>query len=196
MVQIIKNSWIQGKLGLKEYEYCNTVFFKASDKFKISKCIQDFIRNEYKDIVIKSWQHCIENKGLEIFGWCIMTSHIHLIFASNKENPENIVRDMKSYTSTQLRKSITENPQESRKEWMLEMMNKVGDKNSNNKGFQFWQQHNQPILLDNIFLMDQKLEYIHLNPVEAGFVDRPEDYLYSSARDFAGRKGLIDICYF
>jgi REP element-mobilizing transposase RayT len=125
-----------------------------------------------------------------------MTSHIHMIIGSNKNKPEDIVRVMKSYTSTQLKKAISENPQESRKEWMMEMMHKAGEKNCNNDGFQFWQQHNQPILLDNNFLMDQKLEYIHLNPVEAGIVERPEDYLYSSARDFAGRKGLIDICYF
>ena len=164
--------------------------------FAVINWIDVFIRNEYKDIILKSWKHCIDKKGLEIYGWCIMTSHIHMIIGSNKNKPEDIVRDMKSHTSTQLKKAISENPQESRKEWMLEMMHKAGEKNSNNNGFQFWQQHNKPILLDNNFLMDQKLEYIHLNPVEAGIVDRPEDYLYSSARDFAGKKGLIDICYF
>ena len=164
--------------------------------FAVINWIDVFIRNEYKDIILKSWKYCIENKGLEIYGWCIMTSHIHMIIGSNKNKPEDIVRDMKSYTSTQLKKAITENPQESRKEWMMEMMHKAGEKNSNNDGFQFWQQHNQPILLDNNYLMDQKLEYIHLNPVEAGIVEQPEDYLYSSARDFAGKKGLIDICYF
>jgi len=41
----------------------------------------------------------------------------------------------------------------------------------------------------------QKLEYIHMNPVEAGFVEKPEDYLYSSARDFYGKKGLIELSY-
>ena len=164
--------------------------------FAVINWIDVFIRNEYKDIVLKSWKYCIENKGLQIYGWCIMSSHIHMIIGSQKDKPENIVRDMKSFTSTQIRKAITNNPQESRKEWMLEMMYKAVDKNGNNDGFQFWQQNNQPILLDNNFIMDQKLEYIHLNPVVTGIVERPEDYLYSSARDFAGRKGLIDICYF
>ena len=164
--------------------------------FAVINWIDVFIRNEYKDIVLKSWKYCIQNKGLQIYGWCIMSSHIHMIIGSQKDKPENIVRDMKSFTSTQIRKAITNNPQESRKEWMLEMMYKAGDKNGNNDGFQFWQQNNQPILLDNNYIMDQKLEYIHLNPVVTGIVERPEDYLYSSARDFAGRKGLIDICYF
>jgi len=163
--------------------------------FAVINWIDVFIRNEYKDIVLKSWKHCIDNKGLEIYGWCIMTSHIHMIIGSNKEKPENIVRDMKSYTSTQLKKAITDNPQESRKEClpdgkagMLEMMYKAGEKNSNNDGFQFWQQHNQPIILDNNFIMDQKLEYIHLNPVEAGIVDRPEDYLIVVHGIMPGRK--------
>ncbi|HEX5152617.1 MAG TPA: hypothetical protein VFW07_14300 [Parafilimonas sp.] len=39
----------------------------------------------------------------------------------------------------------------------------------------------------------QKLDYIHGNPVKAGFVEKPEDYLYSSARNYYGMKGLIDI---
>jgi len=156
--------------------------------FAVINWIDVFIRNEYKDIVLKSWQYCIDNKGLKIFGWCIMTSHIHMIIASNKEKPENIVRDMKSYPSTQLKKAISDNPQESRKEWMLEMMYNAGEQNSNNDGFQFWQQHNQPIILDNNFIMDQKLEYIHLNPVEAGIVDRPEDYLIVVHGIMPGRK--------
>ena len=41
----------------------------------------------------------------------------------------------------------------------------------------------------------QKLKYIHMNPVEAGFVEKAEDYLYSSARDFYGKKGLIELSY-
>lgn len=76
---------------------------------------------------------------------------------------------------------------------MLQMMVKAGTDNKNNKGFQFWQQHNHPIILDTNFLIDQKLDYIHNNPVVAGFVEKPEDYLYSSARDYAGIKGLLDI---
>jgi len=105
----------------------------------------------------------------------------------------HIMRDMKSHTSTTLKHVITENPQESRKEWMLWMMKQAGVKNKNNNDFQFWQQHNHPILLDSNKLIDQKLDYIHNNPVKAGFVNVPEHYVYSSAGDYSGSKGLIDI---
>jgi putative transposase len=161
--------------------------------FSVVYWIDVFIRNEYKNILIDSWKYCQKNKGLEIYAWCIMTSHVHMIIGSNKNKLEDIMRDMKSYTSTHLKKAIKENPRESRRKWMLEMMEKAGKKNSNNNNYQFWQQHNNPIELFNNKIMDQKLDYIHNNPVKAGIVFNPEDYVYSSAKDYSGEKGLVDI---
>jgi hypothetical protein len=69
----------------------------------------------------------------------------------------------------------------------------AGSKNSNNTTYQFWRQDNHPGELDSNKLMDQKLEYVHNNPVEEGIVDVPEEYLYSSARNYAGRPGLIEV---
>lgn len=161
--------------------------------FSVVYWIDVFIRNEYKNILIDSWKYCQKNKGLEIYAWCIMTSHVHMIIGSNKNKLEDIMRDMKSYTSTHLKKAIKENPRESLRKWMLEMMEKAGKKNSNNNNYQFWQQHNNPIELFNNKIMDQKLDYIHNNPVKAGIVFNPEDYVYSSAKDYSGEKGLVDI---
>ena len=73
------------------------------------------------------------------------------------------------------------------------MMERAGKKNSNNKDFQLWQQDNHPILLKNAEMAHQRLDYTHYNPVEAGIVEKPEDYLYSSARNYYGMKGLIDV---
>ncbi|MBI5540818.1 MAG: transposase [Bacteroidia bacterium] len=161
--------------------------------FTVIEWIDVFTRNSYKDILLNSWEYCKKNKGLEIYSWCIMTNHVHMIISSKQDEVQNIMRDMKRHTSSMLKKSIEENQNESRKKWILDMMKKAGSYNNNNKGFQFWQQHNHPIILDSNFLIDQKLGYIHNNPVKAGFVDKPEDYLYSSARDYAGMKGLLDI---
>jgi putative transposase len=103
-----------------------------------------------------------------------MTSHVHLIVASEgKNNLENIIRDMKSFTSGKIKESIKENISESRREWMLWMFKRAGEKNSRNNDFQFWQQHNHPVKLSDNYMMDQRLECIHNNPVEAGFVNRP-----------------------
>ena len=53
--------------------------------------------------------------------------------------------------------------------------------------------HNQPIVLHNVDIFEQKLNYIHDNPVQEGLVQYPEDFIYSSARDYAGDKGLIQV---
>jgi hypothetical protein len=92
-----------------------------------------------------------------------------------------------------MRSTISDNPTESRKEWMLWMMKRAGLKNSNNKDYQFWQQDNHPIELYNYEMAKQKLDYIHNNPVEAGFVSKPEDWLYSSARNYCGMDRMIDV---
>ena len=158
--------------------------------FAVVYWIDVFIRNEYKKILLNSLRFCQKEKGLEIYAWCIMTSHIHLIIGTQGDKMENILRDFKSYTSTQMRKAIQNSNVESRREWMLK---RAGSKNNNNNDFQFWQQHNHPIELWDNYMMQQKLDYIHNNPVEAGFVFRPEEYIYSSGLDYSGGNGLLDI---
>ncbi|MFE7086512.1 transposase [Sphingobacterium spiritivorum] len=152
-----------------------------------------FTRNEYRKILLDSLAYCQKEKGLEIYAWCIMTSHVHLIIGTTGNKMEDILRDFKSYTSRMLRKEITENFQESRKEWLLWLMERAGKKNRNNKDFQLWQQNNHPIELWDNYMKDQKLEYLHQNPVASGFVSSAENYIYSSARDYVGEKGLLEI---
>ncbi|MEO6289396.1 MAG: transposase [Ginsengibacter sp.] len=157
--------------------------------------IDVFIREEYNQIIIESWKHCQENKGLEIYGWCIMTSHVHMIIGSRENKLEDIVRDMKKHTSLELRALIRNNNFESRKEWIIWMMERAGKKNGNNRDWQFWQQHNKPTEIKDQEMFDKTLDYIHQNPIVAGFVARAEDWKYSSARDFCGMKGLIELSY-
>ena len=100
--------------------------------FAVINWIDVFIRDEYKLELIKSWEHCMEHKGLQIYGWCIMTSHVHMIIGTTGKKLDEIVGEMKSYTSTRFKILIKENPEESRKEWILWMMERAGKKNSNN----------------------------------------------------------------
>ena len=124
-----------------------------------------------------------------------MPGHVHMIIGSKKNKLEDIIRDMKSHTSNTLKMSIKENPLESRKEWIVWMMERAGKKNANNDDWQFWQQHNKPLEIKSQEMFDKKLDYIHQNPVQAGFVTKEEDWKYSSARDFCGMKGLIELNY-
>jgi len=139
--------------------------------------IDVFTRDEYRNIVVESIRFCQEKKGLEVFAWCIMTNHVHLIIRSvGKPGLSGVVRDLKSYTSRHIRKELEAHMGESRKEWMLWMMYKAGQWNSNNKDYQFWQQSSHPVELDTREKLFQRLHYIHENPVKAGFVDAPEHW--------------------
>ena len=82
---------------------------------------------------------------------------------------------------------------DSRREWLLNSFQKAAQMNSNNTKNQFWQQHNQPIELWSATVIQQKIDYTHNNPVEAGFVENDYEYLYSSARDYCGIKGLVKV---
>lgn len=90
--------------------------------FAVVNWIDLFIRNEYKNILLDSWRYCQKEKGLEIYGWCIMTSHVHMIIGTHGEKLEDIMRDMKKHTSTALKKAVQNNRGESRREWLLAMM--------------------------------------------------------------------------
>lgn len=106
-----------------------------------------FVREQYFSSFIESLEFCRQNKGLELFAFCILPSHVHLIFRDKNNNPGKLLKEIKTYTSKKLQELIKENPQESRKEWILWMMERAGIKNSNVKMSQFWQQHNKPIEL-------------------------------------------------
>lgn len=153
-----------------------------------------FSRKMYRDIFVESLAYCQKEKGLDLYGWCIMTNHVHLIVCA-KEGflLQDIMRDLKKFTSTRIIKSIQDNHQESRKEWLLTIFKQAGERNSNNKYFQFWRQDNHPIELFTNEMMQQRIDYIHNNPVEEGIVDDSEHYIYSSARNYAGLKGLLSV---
>ena len=107
----------------------------------------------------------------------------------------DIMRDLKRHTAKALLKAISENNHESRREWMLWMFGRAGKRNSNNEVYQLWQQNNHPIELATIEMVEQRLNYLHENPVTAGFVAYPTDYFYSSARDYEGKTGLLPILF-
>lgn len=160
----------------------------------IVEWIDVFSRKIYRDTLIDSFDFCIKNKGLQLHSFVIMTNHIHWI-ASAKEHLKlsDIVRDLKKHTSKTIVKIIEEYPQESRRKWLLNAFRYSGKIHSDNKNHKFWQDDNHavPVFTEKFF--QEKINYIHNNPVRAGFVERPEDYIYSSAKDYMGMKGLLDL---
>jgi REP element-mobilizing transposase RayT len=139
--------------------------------FAVQGWVDVFTRNQYKDILIENLNYCIHNKGLEVFFWCIMTNHVHLLArATGQESFSDILRDYKKFTSKAVIKAIQENEKESRKEWLLEQF-------TTEQGYRFWRSDNKPIEVWSNKVIQEKLNYIHYNPVEEGLVFRPEDYV-------------------
>ena len=143
--------------------------------------IDIFTRREYADEIVSNLNYCSNRKGLKIYSYCIMPSHLHIICSAEKGNLSDILRDFKSYTAKRIITLIENNPVESRKEWLLYLFRFFKEKIRHNREFQFWQQHNHPIDLTDAKLFSQKVNYIEQNPVEAGLVTEAAYYTFSSA---------------
>jgi len=157
-----------------------------------------FTRPIYRHIIIESLQYCQKEKGIIIYAWVIMTNHMHMIVGSKGENKvSDILRDFKKFTSKEIIRTLLVENTESRRDWMLNRFEYAGKNDKKITNYRFWQEGNdaQEIFLNDYF--NQKLNYIHDNPVKAEFVNRAEDYKYSSAIDWVpiaiGRKGLLDV---
>ncbi len=180
-------------MGLKYRIHDQTELYFVT--FTVVNWIDVFIRDWYREVIVNSIRFCQENKGLQVYAWVIMTSHIHMIIGTEgKMKLEDIIRDMKRHTSGKIREVMEDNSFESRKEWMQWMFGRVGRKNANNIDYQFWIQDNHPVQLSSPEMIRQRLNYIHNNPVEAGFVIEPQHWKWSSAYDYlGGKQGLINV---
>jgi REP element-mobilizing transposase RayT len=119
-----------------------------------------------------------------------MSNHVHLVVSAKQKDTSEILRDFKKFSAKAIIKAISEHHSESRKEWMLGIFKQEGQKNSRNSVYQFWRQDNQPKELFRASFANEKLNYIHNNPVEAGIVNKAEEYTYSSARDYYEGKNV------
>jgi putative transposase len=153
-----------------------------------------FTRPIFKHVILESLTYCQKNKGLIIYAWVLMSNHLHMIVGSTGDNKvSDIMRDFKKFTSKEILNVLLADGTESRREWMLNRFEYAGKNDAKIKNYRFWQQGNdaQEIYLNDYF--NQKLNYIHENPVKAELVNRAEDYRYSSAINYAGGKGLLDV---
>ena len=156
--------------------------------------IDVFTRRVYRDIIVESLRYCQKNKGLEIFAFVIMTNHIHLVVRCINGNLSAVIRDFKSYTAKKILEAIADSS-ESRREWMLKMFEISAARNKRNEKYQFWKHDNHAELLYSNDFIDEKIDYIHNNPVKAGFVANAEDYEYSSASSYAGKSCVLEIIH-
>jgi REP element-mobilizing transposase RayT len=161
--------------------------------FTVVDWVDIFIRPIYKRIILDSLRYAQENKGLELYAWCLMTNHLHLLVSI--KGPillSDFVRDFKKFTNKEIIKAI-ETEHESRRDWMLHRFSYHAKFNNRIKDYKVWQDGYHAIECYNHHILAQKLDYIHENPVKAEIVAFPEEYLYSSAKNYLNEKGLLNI---
>ncbi len=161
----------------------------------IVEWIDLFTRPLYCEIILDSLRFCQKEKGLLVFGYVIMPSHLHLIVRTDKTTGLSpIIQSFKSFTAKRFLAYLKDTTKpESRRDWLLNHFAFNARKGKTHSQHQVWQRDNHPIALYSPRVIRQKLAYIHLNPVQAKIVERPEHYLFSSASNYATGTGLLDV---
>ena len=155
--------------------------------------IDIFTRLNQRYVLTQALEHCQQEKGLEIYAYCIMSSHLHLLCkATNGAILSDIIRDFKKHTSKKIIKTIMEEP-ESRREWLLDFFQKACVHLKRNQQYKVWQDgYHAEHVYSNAFI-NQKVNYIHNNPVKDKIVSLPEDYYFSSARNYASLDNDLEV---
>ena len=146
-----------------------------------------FTRERYCEIMIDSLKYCIVNKGLRLFEYVIMPSHIHLIAQHLEGKLPDVLRDMKSFTAKEILKAIKE-PGESRRDWLLYLFRNFATGKKQNREFMLWNKTNHPIELSWSEIYDQKVAYLVMNPVVSGYTIDESTWKYSSASSISPLK--------
>ncbi len=139
------------------------------------------------NIVLDSWRFLQREAGLIIYGYVILENHLHVIAKS-----ENLSRDIQRFKSFTAREIIAYLERGGSKR-LLELLALFKRSHKTESRYQVWEEGSHPQLIGSEIMMRQKLDYIHQNPVKRGYVDQPEHWRYSSARNYAGQEGLIEV---
>jgi len=152
-----------------------------------------FTRLNQKYVIINALKHCQENKGLTIFAYCLMHSHLHLFCRSDSTfSLAEIMRDFKKFTSKKIIQTILEEP-ESRREWLIDYFKKSCEHLARPQTYKVWQDgYHAEEVFSNQWIRE-KINYIHQNPIQERVVTEQENYYFSSARNYADLDSALDI---
>jgi putative transposase len=163
--------------------------------FNVVDRVDVFVRPAYKQVVVDALNHFVDTQGLIVYAWCLMSSHVHLLIKTREGNgPAYFERDFKKFTTPGIVTAI-DMEMDPRREWMIRQFEDFGKSLKKIEKLHLWQSCSSPRHIDcgQPQLLLERIGHIHENPVRDGIVELPENYLYSSARDYAGMKGLVKV---
>ena len=146
-----------------------------------------FTRPDAVQILLDSWAFQREHAGLQLFGYVVLGNHLH--FVAQAPHLDHCVSSFKSFTAARLIKLL----QVRKAERLLQRLRLGKPAHKRDRNYQFWQEGSHAEMVFSEAMMREKLDYIHYNPVKRGYVEAPEYWRYSSARNYCGQPGLIDI---
>ncbi len=146
-----------------------------------------FTRPDAVQILLDSWRHQRAHDGLRLYGYVILENHLH--FVAQAPRLDTCVSSFKSFTAARLI-DLLEARAATR---LLARLRFAKRAHKRDREYQFWQEGSHAEMVFSEAVMREKLDYIHQNPVKRGYVDLPEHWRYSSARDYAGQCGLMEI---
>jgi len=146
-----------------------------------------FTRPETVSVLLESLKFLIQD-GLKVYAYVVLENHCHLVVQS-KMLDRDIAR-YKSYTAKQMIQYLAKH----KVKHILDQLAFYKKAHKSDRAYQFWQEGVHPDLIQNDEMMRQKIDYIHFNPVKRGYVDQAEHWRYSSARNYLGQQGLLEVC--
>ena len=146
-----------------------------------------FTRPQAVDIVLDSLRYLQSRKEIILYGFVIMENHAHLIVSS--ENPARTMGRFKSFTARRIIDLLISK----REKGTLRQLKHGKLPHKTDREYQIWQEGSHPVLIQGREMMRQRLEYVHGNPLRRGYVDDPVHWRYSSARNYAGVEGVLEV---
>jgi len=154
----------------------------------INQWIPVFTNGKYMDILIKSLRYCHDHKNLSIYAYVILDNHFHLVCQAPELS--KTLQSLNRHTA----KEIIAQLKLDNKTWILNLFKYYKKKHKKESEHQVWQEGFHPQQIQHNEMLLQKIEYIHYNPVKRGIIEKPEHWVYSSARDYiSGQPGLLPL---
>jgi len=146
-----------------------------------------FTRPEAAEIVFESWRHLQRERLFKLFGYVILENHLHVIAAAPELS--SVMQNFKSYTARRILQLLESHGAEVQ----LRQLRALKLPHKSESQYQVWQEGSKPKQIQTDEMMWQKLEYMQNNPVARGYVDDPLHWRWSSARNYAGQPGMIEV---